>query len=226
MDNQTLGLLERARRFAMPDGPVACRGTWVRQVGEIRLAPGRPWLPFEAEETFDASGVNFRWLARVRMAPFLRAKVVDAFEQGSGILAVRCFGIVPLARFQGPATDRGEAIRGLAEQPWRPPFVDAPALTWTATPAGTLQATFDDGKTRASVELSVDAEGRVLRGSAPGRPRAVGKAVVETPWSGAFGEYRRFGGFCVPTEAEVAWHVAEGTFPYWRCRVTDFRVVP
>ncbi|MBI3669682.1 MAG: hypothetical protein HY237_07885 [Acidobacteria bacterium] len=226
MDDQTLALLERLRRFAMPDGPVSCKGTWLRQVGEMRLAPNRPWRPFEAEQRFNASAVDFRWEARVRLAPYVRANVIDAFEEGRGILAVRWLGIVPVAGFRGAAVDKGEAMRGLAEQPWRPfPFAEAPCLTWAATLAGTLRATFDDSKTRTSVEFDMDAEGRVLGARAPDRPRTVGKAVVETPWSGTFGEYRRFGGRCVPTQAEVTWHLPEGPFTYWRCRLTEFQVV-
>jgi hypothetical protein len=52
-----------------------------------------------------------------------------------------------------------------------------------------------------------------------------GKAVVETAWSGSFGEYRLFDRMRVPTVAEVSWNLPEGPFTYWRGRVTDFRVL-
>ena len=111
MNERTRELLERIRRFAMPEGPVQCRGTWLRQVGEMRFAPDRPWFPFQAEQWFEGDGIEFRWKARAKMAPLLRASVTDAFEAGRGLLAVRFLGVIPVARSRGPATDKGEAMR-------------------------------------------------------------------------------------------------------------------
>lgn len=53
-------LLERVRHCALPGGPLECGGTWLRQVGEMRMAPDRPWLPFEAQEWFEGAGLDLR----------------------------------------------------------------------------------------------------------------------------------------------------------------------
>jgi len=73
MQELARGLLERIRRFAMPESMVACRGSWLRQEGQMRLAPDRPWLPFEAEQWFEGSGIDFRWKAFT----YWRGQVVD-----------------------------------------------------------------------------------------------------------------------------------------------------
>ncbi len=160
------------------------------------------------------------------MAHFLSARVVDSFERGKGALTAKVLGIIPVARARGSETDKGEALRGLAELPWRPfAFRDAPCFSWEAAGSDKLRATYDDGRTRAALEFRVDGEGRVLGAAASSRPRLVGKTVVDAPWSGAFGEYRRFEGLRVPTAAEVAWHLPEGPFTYWRGRVIEFRVL-
>ena len=225
MDERAATLLERVRSFAMPDGPVECRGTWMRQEGEMRFAPDRPWLPFKAEQWFEGDGIDFRWRASVRMAPLVHACVVDSFERGSGSLTARLFGIIPVAKARGPETDIGEALRGLAELPWRPfAFREGPSFAWKAT-ADKLCVAYDDGKTRATVEFDVDEEGRGLRVFAANRPRIVGEAVVNTDWSGAVSDYKVFDGMRVPSRAEVAWHLPEGPFTYWRGRVTDFKAV-
>ena len=226
MEEPAHGLLERIQHFAMPEGVVECRGTWLRQVGEMRFAPDRPWLPFQAEQWFEGSGIEFRWQARVRMAPLVRAKVVDSFEGGRGALEARLLGIIPVARSRGPATDKAEAQRGLAELPWRPfAFREGPCLTWEARAADKLRAAFDDGRTNATVEFNLDAEGRVLGAAASNRPRVVGKSVVDTAWSGAFSEYRMFDRLRVPTHAEVTWRLPEGPFTYWRGRITEYRAL-
>jgi hypothetical protein len=226
MPDQGSSLVERVRCFAMPHGEVACRGAWLRQTGELRFGPDRPWLPFDAEQSFDGPGIDFRWAARVRMAPLLHARVVDAFQGGAGSLVARVLGIIPVARASGPDTDLGEALRGLAELPWRPmAFARASHLAFTSPSPGRLGATFDDGRTRAAVEFEVADDGRVLSVTAPHRPRLVGKRVTATPWSGTFREYQELDGFRVPTAAEVTWHLPDGPFTYWRGRVTEFRLL-
>jgi len=72
----------------------------------------------------------------------------------------------------------------------------------------------------------VDGDGRVLGGFSPGRPRTVGKTVVETPWAGRFSDYVDFDQARVPSRAEVAWMLPDGAFTYWRARVTHFKVLP
>ncbi len=219
-------LLERVRRFAMPAGPVECRGTWLRQVGEMRFAPDRPWFPFEAEQWFEGDGLDFRWEARARMAPHLRARVTDAFENGRGRLIARVLGVIPVARSRGRETDKGEAMRGIAELAWRPfAFRESPVLAWDETAAGLLRATHTSASWRAAIEFEVDGEGRVLAYTARDRPRGTGKQSVETAWAGRFAEYRELGRMRVPTRAEVAWVLPDGPFTYWRGQVVDFRTL-
>lgn len=191
----------------------------------MRFAPHRPWMPFRAEQWF-GEGIDFRWRAWIRMAPLLHARVLDSFEGGRGRLIALACGFLPVARSGGPATDRGEAMRGMAELPWRPSaFRETAQLRWAIVEPGKMRATYDDGKTQASIEFDVDGEGRVQRATARSRPRIAGRSVVETAWSGTFQEYKMFHGVRVPTVAEVAWHPPEGPFSYWRARITDFRVL-
>ena len=132
------GLLARIERFSMPSGPVRCRGSWLRQQGEMRFAPDRPWLPFEAEEWFLGSGVDFRWQAKVRMAPLFTASVVDTFQGGRGRLTARILGVFSVARSRGEATDKAEALRGAgggALAPLRLPrgLCPSPGRSWPPT---------------------------------------------------------------------------------------------
>lgn len=192
----------------------------------MRFAPERPWMPFTAEEWFSGSGIDFEWDASVRMAPFISGRVIDRFKHGEGHLSVRVFRWIPVARSRGADTDRGEALRGLAELPWRPfSFADAPGTSWESPGPNRLRATFDDGRTQVSTDFEVDEQGQVLSAGASSRPRMAGKSVIETPWSGTFGEYKMFDGVRAPTVAEVAWLMPDGPFTYWRARVTDFRVL-
>jgi hypothetical protein len=192
----------------------------------MRFAPDRRWMPFSAEQWFPGRGIEFCWQARFRMRPLLRVRVVDAFEHGKGRLSAKLFGLVPVARSRGPATDRGEAMRGLGELPWRPfAFHEAPWFTWEAVGAERLRVAFDGRTAWATIEFEIDRKGQVLGATAPTRPRIVGKSVLETPWSGTFAEYRMLDGIRVPTKAEATWHLDGGSFTYWRGCITEFRVL-
>lgn len=46
-------------------------------------------------------------------------------------------------------------------------------------------------------------------------------ALVAAPWLGRFWNYESRGGMRVPLEGEVAWELPEGSWPYWRGRVTE-----
>lgn len=220
------GLLDRVRHYALPNADLECRGTWLRQLGEMRFAPDRPWMPFTAEQWFLGNGIDFRWRAWVRMAPLINARVIDLFEAHTGKLTAMLFGFIPVARARGPAADKGEAMRGLAELPWRPfAFRDDSHFRWEAIDNHKLRATFAGGATQVSIVFDIDSDGRVLGGTSPSRPRIVGKSVVETGWSGTFGEYKLLDGVRVPTVAEVSWLLPEGPFTYWRGRVTGFRIL-
>jgi hypothetical protein len=222
MSRSAEDLLERVRRFALPEGDVEPREVRFKQEGEMRLSPSARWKPFRAEQWMSAAAIDFRWRAWFRMASFAPVRVVDAFEGGRGRLRALGFGVLPLFRGEGPDFDRGEAMRALAELPWRPyAFGVIPHVRFTAARQNVLLATFEDGRTRAEVEMTIDDEGRVAGASAI-RPRAEGKRIVDTQWTGSFGDYRRFGRVRVPASAEVAWILPEGPFAYWRGRITGF----
>lgn len=222
----TNSLLERVRHYARPEGTFECRGTWLRQEGEMRFVPDGPWMSFSAQQWFPGRSVDFRWRAWVRMGPFMRACVIDAFENGTGTLSAWIFGFIPIVRSRGAATDKGEALRGLAELPWRPfAFDELSPLSWEALEEDKLRVSFNNGRTEAAVVFDVDREGRVRGGTASSRPRMVGKSFVETAWSGSFGEYRIFNGVRVPTTAEAVWHLPEGPFTCWRGHVVEFCVL-
>jgi hypothetical protein len=154
------GLLERIRRCAMPDGTFECQGTWLQQEGEMRFTPNRPWLPFRAKQRFPGTGIDFRWEAQVRIAPSVRAHVIDSFEGGRGMLTARVLGFVPVARSRGPATDKGEAMRG------RPSFLGDRSLSakrrafagkqWLQTNCGPLSMMGGPGQRSSSRSMPRD----------------------------------------------------------------------
>jgi len=187
----------------------------LEQRGEMRLGPGRPWMPFTATQLLSAMDVRFSWRARFRMMGWLPLRVEDRFEDGTGRLDARLFGFLPMIHKRGPAIDRGEAQRYLAELAWCPPALDGNSeLHFEEKPGGAVRAGAFD--TETWVDLSFDEQGDLTEAGTATRLRD----GHPTPWRGRFAEYRDFNGIRLPSFGEVGWETPEGPFPYWRATVT------
>lgn len=99
------------RAYALPQ-PARAAGTWVRQHGLFLM--GRRWLPFSADERFDAVAPAFEWRAHVRFAPFVSVHVVDVFQRDQEVLRARLLGLT-VANEPGPDITLGEGLQLLAK---------------------------------------------------------------------------------------------------------------
>jgi hypothetical protein len=188
------------------------------ELGEMQLRPGR-WSPFLAEQEMHADRLEFAWHANFRTAPLVSLRVRDWYRAGAAGLDVRLWGI-PLVRASGEDVARGEAMRYLAELVWVPQaFVSNRALEWREVDESSVDVATRVGRVRVAVTLRFDEAGDIAAMSAE-RPRRVGKQVIDTPWSGAFGNYRELDGVRLPTTGEVAWLLPDGLFTYFRCTLT------
>jgi hypothetical protein len=103
-------------------------------------------------------------------------------------------------------------------------MVANPALEWRQVDESTVEVATRIARERVAVLLQFDAAGDIVGMSTEARPRMVGKQVVDTPWSGVFGEYREFNGVRLPATGEVSWLLSDGPFTYFRGRVTGWSV--
>jgi hypothetical protein len=217
-------LPELMRRYVERNVPVdeqSGAGVRFTQVGEMQPKPGR-WRAFRAKQEIAVDRVEFEWRAVFRMAPLVSLRVRDWYRAGTGGLDGRLWGI-PVVRASGEEVNRGEAIRYLAELPWAPQaIVLNPALSWREIDASTVEVSTVVGRSRVAVSMRFNDQGDIVAGSTASRPRLVGKQVVDTPWSGVFGEYRTFGGVRLPTSAEVSWLLPDGPWTYFRGTVTGW----
>ena len=209
-------LVDAYLRRALPEPPPSGAGTLLHQRGEMRLAPERPWMPFTAEQTIEASRCGFVWHARFKMAPLVTAVVEDAYEDGHGRLDAKIWGLIPVAHGRGLEVDRGEAQRYLAELAWCPLALrQNPELTFEALGARTVRVWTHDPDTY--VDLAFDKGGDIVGASTTTRSRG---DHVE-PWHGRFWDFRDFDGVRAPAHGEVSWGEGADAFCYWRGEVTS-----
>lgn len=210
-----LGHLERN----VPASSRDATGVLFHQRGTIRMGADRPWLPFSAEQTIDATCVGFVWHARFRMAPLVTGVVEDAFEDGKGRLDAKIWGLIPVAHARGIDVDRGEAERYLAELPWCPTaLLHNPDLRFEQVDDRTVKVWAFDRETY--VDLRFDAEGDIVGARTTTRVRD----ETTMPWEGRFWDYRDFGGVRAPARGEVWWEEPGGPMVYWKGELTDLEL--
>jgi hypothetical protein len=194
----------------------------LRQCGEMRALPGDPWRPLTADQVISVHEPGFVWRARMQMAPFLYAHILDSYLAGEGLLEVRLFGSLRIARAAGPQISRGELMRYLAELAWAPHAMrQNPYLSWREIDATTVEVSAESVGGPARVRLVFE-NGDIVRIEADDRPRSVGSCMVPTRWRGRFFDYREIDGCRIPTRAVVSWLSDEGSFDCWRGKVTGF----
>jgi hypothetical protein len=181
------------------------------------------WRPFSSTQLVITRRPGFAWDGRVQMVPGLNAFVHDAYVAGEGMLHAEFLGLVPLADVRGtPEMAQGELLRYLAEAMWYPTaLLPSQGIAWTAIEATSARATLTDGSTTVSLDVRFGADGLIESSYAAARPRTVGGAVVSAPWSGRGWAYDLREDMRIPIDAEVAWILSEGVYPYWRGRLTS-----
>jgi hypothetical protein len=205
----------------LPEGAATPSRIRLTQRGEMIQKPGGRRLEFSAVEELEVGKVGFEWRAAFGPNPLVRVRVVDRYRDGEGLLVARVWGLIPATRSAGPDTDRGEAMRYLAELPWVPHAMGSnPELSWRELEDGHVEVSTLVGGRAASVRFSLDESGLIHSVSGV-RPRLVGRTSVDTPFMGTFGDYVELGGIRVPGSAEVSWDLPEGPFTYWRGEVTS-----
>lgn len=217
-------LRERVAERALGEMAADVGSVLLRQRGTIRMAPGKPWLDFEAEQVIDTRRPGFRWEARIRMAPGIRVRVVDAYEAGRGLLKARLWRIFPLATARGPEVDAGELLRYLAELPWCPPaYRSNPDLSFTQLDEHRLAVTVPGSGVAEPLVLTANDHADIVRVDASRRPRTVGKSYEFRPWSGEYADPGELGGMRVPRAARVTWYLDEGPFECFRGEIEHLR---
>jgi hypothetical protein len=209
---------------AIPEEAAEPQRVRISQRGEMVQKPGGRRLEFTAVQRYATDRVEFEWRGSFGTNPLVRVRVTDRYRDGRGLLIARVWGLVPATRSTGPETDRGEAMRYLAELPWVPFAMRANReLSWRQLDDGEVEVSTLVGGIAASVRLGFDESGLIKRASAM-RPRAAGGAFVDTPWVAEFGDYIELGGIRLPGNAEASWEVPEGPFTYWRGEVASLIV--
>ena len=170
--------------------------------GAIRTSADAPWSPLTAKQVLTPHH-GFVWRAKAQQGPVFMT-VKDHYFQGDGRMRVELLGLVPFVNATGPDLSKSALGRLIAESFWVPAtLLPRHGVTWEAVDDEHIQATFTvDGET-STLELTIDADGRVHEIVLPQRWNADGHKYV--PFGGVADEERTFGGYTIPSAVRIGW---------------------
>jgi len=216
--------VRRYFRAVLKDGQPMVSVARLKHEGRFNMGETQAkWRRFTSTQVAVTRRPGFDWDGRIAVVPGLNVFVHDAYVAGEGILHVELLGLATLADLRGtPEVAQGELMRFLAEAAWYPTaLLPSQGVRWDSIDDQSAKATLTDGATTVSLVFHFDEAGLISGVRAAARSRIVNDELVATPWQGRFWGYAIRAGMRVPLEGEVAWELAEGSWPYWRGRATE-----
>jgi hypothetical protein len=150
------------RRWLEVSGAVGqARAATVRlkQRGEMRTAPDKPWMPVAAEQYFTVDPPGFVWRVNARMAHVLPIAGRDRFAGGRGDMLIKVASVLTVADGTGPQIDQGALLRYLGEIVWFPSAALSDAIAWEPIDERSARATMRQGAVTASAVFAFDERG-------------------------------------------------------------------
>jgi len=214
------------RRWLVASGTVGHpRATTVRlkQRGELRTGPDKPWMPVAAEQYFSVDPPGFVWGVNARMMGVLPIAGRDRYADGHGHMLIKLASFLTVADGVGAEIDQGAMLRYLGEIVWFPSAALSDTITWEAIDTRSARATMVYGGTSASAVFTFGDDGRLTSLSAQRYMSAGGGARLEK-WVIPVTESRIVRGIDMPVRGNAVWKLPAGDFDYYRWEITDVEV--
>ncbi len=191
----------------------------LKQLGEMRTAPDKPWSPFVAEQYFSVDPPGFVWGVDVKMMRVLPFSGRDLYLDGRGNMLIKAASLATVADGKGPEIDQGAMLRFLGEMVWFPSGVLSDYVRWDGIDDRRARATMQYGGVTASSVFEFDGRGRFVsltadRFMSGETPRLAQWRIQATDW-------RTIRGIEIPVQGQVVWKLPEGDFDYFRFRISD-----
>jgi hypothetical protein len=215
--------VQRFFRAALKDGQPIITAVTIDIAGTFNLsATGEQWKPFTSHQRVTTRRPGFLWDANIAMAPGLKARVVDSYIAGKGLLHASIEGLFTLAEVRGEGEiASGEFMRWFAEAAWYPTaLLPSQGVRWEEVDDHSANATVLDGPLTLTLLFRFNDAGLIGSFRAEARGAMMGKKMVMAPWEGTWSNYQTQGGVQVPFTGEVAWIRPEGRKPYFIGTVT------
>jgi hypothetical protein len=213
--------VQRWLRYSNVVGKERPRTVRLKQEGEIRMGPDRPWMPFTAEQYYTTNPPSFIWHVDAQMMPLISFAGRDRYVDGRGNMDIRVLSLIPVVNETGLHMDQCTLMRYLNEVMWFPAGAVSPYIVWESVDANAAKAIMSHGGTTVEAIFYFDGEGR-LTNMIGDRYQDAGDGEIKwLPWKTPVEEYGEFNGVRIPVSGEGVWEEEWGDFDYVRLRIVD-----
>jgi hypothetical protein len=215
-------LPEPVRRYLRYTGVVSkpFPGTiWLRQKGQMRPAPGQPWVPLDAEEHYSVQPPGFVWAGTARVGRFPVARARDTYAEGAGRMLVKVASLWPVVDASGEQMDQAAMMRYLSEMIWFPAAFLAANICFEPVDDSSARVTLTDHGRTVTATMFFDTQGRLTDFVAK-RYRTPGSSDPDT-WSTPVTGYGEFEGLRLPVSGRAVYKLPDGDLEYINVTVTE-----
>ena len=191
----------------------------LRQKGKMRPAPGRPWVPVDAEECYSVQPPGFVWSGTARVGSFPVVRARDMYTEGKGRMLVKVASLWPVVDASGEQVDQAAMMRYLSEMIWFPAAFLAGNISFEPVDDCSARVTLTDHGRTATGTLVFDQQGR-LTDFVARRYRTADASSPET-WSTPITGYGEFEGLLLPARGKAIYKLPGGDLEYIDVTVTD-----
>jgi hypothetical protein len=195
----------------------------LKQRGEFRTAPDKPWMPVVAEQYYSVDPPGFVWRVNARMMRVLPLAGRDRHADGHGDFLIKAASLVTVAHGVGPEVDQATLLRYLGEIVWFPSGALDKSITWEAIDARSARATISHAGVTATAVFEFDERGRLTKQTADRYMSSGGASRLEK-WVIPVTEWRKVRGVELPVRGNAIWKLAGGDFDYFRWEILDVEV--
>lgn len=190
------------------------------QTGRMRLAPGKPWMPFTAVQYINVYKPAFVWKVKVKMSPFLFFQGKDRYSNGLGSMQIRLLSLYPIVNAQpSKEMNQGTLVRYLAEMIWYPTAALNDYIRWEEVDSHTARAFMNWQGTEASMLYHFTADGDISSNEAV-RYQEVNGHYELHDWGGVCHSFREFNGIRIANRSDVLWKYESGDFNWLQMEIS------
>jgi hypothetical protein len=216
------GLPEPVRRYLRYTGVVGKPFSAIirlHQKGWMRLGPGPPWMPLDAEEHYSVQAPGFVRAGVLHWGPLAVGRARDMYAGGRGRMLVKVASLWPVVNASGEKVDRNGMTRYVSEMIWFPAAFLVGHVSFQAVDDSSAQVTLTDHGQTATGTLFIDQQGRLTDFVAE-RYRTPDASSPDT-WSTPITGHGEFEGLRLPVRGPAIWKLTEGDFAYIEVTITE-----
>lgn len=191
------------------------------QKGEMRTKPAGKWMPFTAEEYFNAQENSFLWKAEVQMIPGIFLSGRDKLNNGRASMLIKLMSLFPIVKEEDNyKANSGAMIRYLGEICWFPSAALNRNITWKNFDDFSAEAVLQQNDIKVSGIFHFSEEGELLSFEAE-RYFGAGADSKKEKWLVETEETKDFHGIRIPSKSKVTWKLPNGDFHWLSLEITD-----